>query len=206
MKPTVLHLVRHGEVHNPHKILYGRLPRFGLSANGRRQARETALFLAETPLRALFTSPLLRARQTAEEIRALHPHLRLRIDRRLNEVHTLFEGVPGDQIDRKRGDIYTGVPAPFEQPVDIFRRMEGFLRYVRRNFAGEQVAAVSHGDVITFTVLWALGWDLLPANKGRLREAGYGAPYPSHASVTAFTFASGAADERPTVTFTQPWR
>lgn len=206
MKPTILHLVRHGEVHNPHKILYGRLPRFGLSTNGRRQARETAQFLADRPLRAVFASPLLRARQTAAEIQARHPHLRLRIDQRLNEVHTIFEGVPGDQIDRKRGDIYTGVPVPFEQPADIFNRVHGFVRYVRRRFAGEQVAAVSHGDVIVFTVLWALGWELLPANKGRLREAGYGAPYPSHASVTGLVFAADGADERPKVTFAQPWR
>jgi broad specificity phosphatase PhoE len=206
MNPTVLHLVRHGEVHNPRKVLYGRLPRFGLSANGRRQARETALFLSDAPLRAVFTSPLLRARQTAEEIRARHPHLSLRRDSRLNEVRTVYEGVPGDQIDRKRGDIYTGVPAPFEQPADIFRRMEGFLRYVRRHFAGEQVAAVSHGDVIIFTVLWALGWELLPRNKSRLREAGYATNYPSHASVTAFIFAGDAPDARPSVTFTQPWR
>lgn len=206
MTQTILHLVRHGEVHNPRKVLYGRLPRFGLSANGRRQARETALFLADAPLRAVFSSPLLRARQTAEEIRARHPHLRLRQDRRLNEVRTIYEGVPGDQIDRKRGDIYTGVPAPFEQPADIFHRVEGFLAFIRRHFAGEQVAAVSHGDVIIFTVLWALGWELLPQNKSRLREAGYGTTYPSHASITGLIFASDAPDERPKVTFTQPWR
>jgi broad specificity phosphatase PhoE len=206
MMPTILHLIRHGEVHNPQKVLYGRLPRFGLSANGRRQARETALSLAETPLRAIFSSPLLRARQTAEAIHAVHPHLKLRVDGRLNEVHTVYEGLPGAQIDRKRGDIYTGVPAPFEQPVDIFRRVEGFLRYVRRRFAGEQVAAVSHGDVIIFTVLWALGWALLPENKGRLREAGYATNYPSHASVTSLTFADPAPDARPQVAFIQPWR
>jgi broad specificity phosphatase PhoE len=206
MHPTILHLVRHGEVHNPLKVLYGRLPRFGLSANGRRQARETALYLADTPLRALFTSPLLRARQTADAIYALHPSLRPRVDARLIEVHTVYEGMPSAQIDRKRGDIYTGVPAPFEQPADIFRRMAGFLSAVRRRFAGEQVAAVSHGDVIIFTVLWALGWELRPENKGRLQEAGYATPYPSHASVTRLTFTTDAPDERPTVDFVQPWR
>ncbi|MFZ1983622.1 MAG: histidine phosphatase family protein [Desulfatitalea sp.] len=203
---TTIHLVRHGEVHNPRKILYGRLPRFRLSANGRRQARETGQFLGELPLAALFTSPMLRARQTAEEIRGFHPHLALRIDSRLNEVRTTYEGLPGDQVDRRNGDIYTGVSAPFEQPQDIFRRVERFLRRVRAQFAGKQVVAISHGDVITFTVLWAKGWELLPKNKNRLREAGYGAGYPIHASVTSLVFDTTSAQALPDVTYTQPWR
>jgi broad specificity phosphatase PhoE len=203
---TTIHLVRHGEVHNPRKVLYGRLPRFHLSANGRRQARETGRFLGDLPLAALFTSPLLRARQTAEEIRGFHPHLAMRVDSRLNEVRTAYEGLPGDQVDRRNGDIYTGVSPPFEQPQDIFRRVERFVRRVRAQYAGQHVVAVSHGDVITFTVLWAKGWELLPKNKNRLREAGYGAGYPIHASVTSLAFDTTSPEALPAVAYTQPWR
>ena len=57
--------MRHGEVHNPRAIFYGRMPRFRLSEAGRRQAEAAADYLAGAPLAAIYTSPLLRARQTA---------------------------------------------------------------------------------------------------------------------------------------------
>ena len=66
MNTTCIHLIRHGEVHNPEQILYGRLPRFRLSARGRAQARSAGDHLREHDLRAVFSSPLLRTRQTAK--------------------------------------------------------------------------------------------------------------------------------------------
>jgi broad specificity phosphatase PhoE len=206
MKKTHIHFVRHGEVHNPRKILYGRLPRFGLSANGRRQARETGRFLGERKIQAVFSSPLLRARQTANEILSFQQRPTLHISNHLNEVHTYYEGVPSDQVDRKLGDIYTGAGSDYEQPLDIFLRVERFLSRMRRQFEGEEVVAVTHGDVVTFTVLWALGWELAPHNKTRLKAAGYPVGYPAHASVTTLIFGSAAEDERPEIVYSQPWR
>ena len=43
---TVVHLMRHGEVHNPEGVLYGRLPGYQLSALGRSMAETVARFLA----------------------------------------------------------------------------------------------------------------------------------------------------------------
>ena len=39
MTTTTVHLVRHGEVHNPERILYGRLPGYRLSARGEQMAQ-----------------------------------------------------------------------------------------------------------------------------------------------------------------------
>jgi broad specificity phosphatase PhoE len=75
---------------------------------------------------------------------------------------------------------------------------------VRKRYGGRQVAAVTHGDVVTFTVLWALGFDLTPKNKTRLRQAGYPAAYPGHASITTLTYHTADADERPTIDYHQP--
>ena len=48
MSPLVtVHLLRHGEVHNPDRVLYGRLPGFRLSALGARPAAEAAAWLAQ---------------------------------------------------------------------------------------------------------------------------------------------------------------
>ena len=63
-----LHLVRHGEVHNPRRVLYGRLPGYGLSADGRRMARQAAEYVKglDRPIAALVVSPLQRTQESAE--------------------------------------------------------------------------------------------------------------------------------------------
>ena len=59
---TVVHLLRHGEVDNPHGIIYGRLPGYHLSANGQAMAAAAADYFSERAVVALFCSPLERAK------------------------------------------------------------------------------------------------------------------------------------------------
>ncbi|MGP9722581.1 histidine phosphatase family protein [Corynebacterium sp. AOP40-9SA-29] len=61
---TIVHLVRHGEVHNPDRILYGRLPDWHLSVRGRQMAAAVAADLADHDIRYVVSSPLERARET----------------------------------------------------------------------------------------------------------------------------------------------
>ena len=62
---TIVHLVRHGEVHTPDRILYGRLPGYHLSERGRNMAYATAAELADHDVVRLVASPLQRAQETA---------------------------------------------------------------------------------------------------------------------------------------------
>lgn len=63
--PTQLYLIRHGEVEERyHKVFGGSRIDMGLSERGQRQARAAAAWLAETPLDALYASPMLRVQQT----------------------------------------------------------------------------------------------------------------------------------------------
>ena len=55
---TVVHLLRHGEVHNPHRLLYGRLPGYHLSALGRRMADLAADHLGDHDVTHVVSSPL----------------------------------------------------------------------------------------------------------------------------------------------------
>jgi broad specificity phosphatase PhoE len=94
---TTVHALRHGEVFNPDKVLYGRLPNFHLSDLGRQMADGAAdyfLLLAAEGERIthLVSSPLERARETAEPTaRALG--LAVNIDDRLVEAANKFEGM-----------------------------------------------------------------------------------------------------------------
>lgn len=85
--------MRHGEVHNPRRVLYGRLPHFGLSEDGRRMTRAAAEYVqsAGRPVTALMSSPLQRTRESSEpftELFGLEPV----IDERVIEPHNVFEG------------------------------------------------------------------------------------------------------------------
>jgi broad specificity phosphatase PhoE len=89
----VVHLVRHGHVHNPEGVLYGRLPEFRLSATGERMAEATARFFADSgrDVARVVSSPLLRARQTAGTIGAAL-NLPIETDDRLIEAGNVWEG------------------------------------------------------------------------------------------------------------------
>jgi len=88
---TVVHLLRHGEVHNPDHVLYGRLPGYHLSANGRMMAAAAADYFAGRPVAAVFASPLERAQETAQPV-AARLGLAITTDDRLIESGNVLEG------------------------------------------------------------------------------------------------------------------
>ncbi len=87
----MVNLVRHGKVHNPSGILYGRLPGFHLAASGRAMAEELADHFADTDIAYLATSSLIRAQETAAPLAAVKG-LAMETDDRLLEATNSFEG------------------------------------------------------------------------------------------------------------------
>lgn len=88
---TVVHVMRHGEVHNPDGILYGRLPDYHLSDRGRAQAEAVAAWLAARDIVYVVASPLERAQETAGPIAAAHG-LSIDTDDELIESLNVFQG------------------------------------------------------------------------------------------------------------------
>lgn len=93
MSDKLLHLVRHGEVHNPDLVLYGRLPGFRLTENGHRMAEAAALELAgsDRVVSRLLASPLQRAQESARPIGSALG-LEIGTDERIIEPENVFEG------------------------------------------------------------------------------------------------------------------
>ncbi|PKQ26777.1 MAG: hypothetical protein CVT64_03540 [Actinobacteria bacterium HGW-Actinobacteria-4] len=91
----VVHVMRHGHVHNPDKVLYGRLPEFRLSAAGEEMARAVATHLRDNghSVGRVVASPLLRAQQTATHVAAAFG-LDVATDDRLIEAANIYEGQP----------------------------------------------------------------------------------------------------------------
>ncbi len=197
---THIHFVRHGEVLNPQGVFYGRLPHFGLSAEGRRQAEAAGRFLSGRPIIAIYSSPVLRARQTARAIAAVHPALTVHTSQLLSEVHVPIEGLPLAEGIARNWDLYTGNKPPHETVDDILRRMLRFVSTVRKRHAGREVVAVTHGDPIGFLMLWAWGRPITAANKAPLYRE-----YLAMASITTFRFQTAEEQESPTLAYTVPY-
>lgn len=88
-----VHVIRHGEVENPKKILYGRQPGWRLSTRGQEMAMAVADWSKSVDLGAIHVSPLQRAQETAAPISAAH-NLAITTDERLIEAANIFEGKP----------------------------------------------------------------------------------------------------------------
>jgi broad specificity phosphatase PhoE len=88
---SAVHVLRHGEVENPNKILYGRQPGWYLSSRGQEMAATLGEWSKSIDLGALHVSPLQRAQETAAPIAAAH-NMAITTDERLIEAANIFEG------------------------------------------------------------------------------------------------------------------
>jgi len=147
---TVVHLVRHGEVHNPDRILYGRLADFHLSDLGREMADLVASHLADHDITHVISSPLERARETAAPIAASHG-LEIELDERALEAENAFEGraVAGGKgifRDPKLWKLMVNPMRPSwgEPYVDLAARMQAAVDAARDLARGHEAVIVSH--------------------------------------------------------------
>ncbi len=147
---TVVHLVRHGEVHNPEGILYGRRDGFHLSDLGRQMAEKTAAALASRDVIVLRSSPLERARETAAPL-ADRLGLEVQIDDRVIESSSRFEGLTfGRGTNALRNPLlwrhlYNPFRPSWGEPYKaIVARMMAAVHDVRQQAAGHEGVIVSH--------------------------------------------------------------
>jgi len=147
---TVVHLLRHGEVHNPEGVLYGRLPGFHLSEDGRLMAKAAARALAGRDIVRIVSSPLDRAQETAEPLADTFG-LTPAIDRRLIEPANHFEGMTfgvGDGAlhhPRHWRYLYNPVRPSWGEPYrEIAKRMLLAAGAARDAARGHEAVCVSH--------------------------------------------------------------
>ncbi|MEP6648703.1 MAG: histidine phosphatase family protein [Lapillicoccus sp.] len=195
---TVVHLMRHGEVHNPEGILYGRLPGYRLSALGREMSDVVARFVAIKDVVLVVSSPLERAQETAAPIAAAHG-LPVETDDRLIEAGNYFEGKTfgvGDGALAKP-TVWPRLLNPFTpswgEPYErIAARMLGAIADARATAYGHEAFLVSH-QLPVWTVRNKLEGRRL-WHDPRKRECAL-------ASLTSLTY---ARDDLTSITYTEP--
>ena len=209
MPSATVHLLRHGAVHNPDSIVYGRLPDFHLSELGARMAEAAAADFARRVNEGerhvlLATSPLTRTRETAAPV-ARELALDVLTDERLIEPANHFQGlhVDGRELAKPRHWPYMVNPLrpswgePYRRQVE---RMAAAVRDLARRAAriggdGAQAIAVSHQLPIWLTRLSVEGRPL--PHDPRRRQCNL-------ASVTSLTFDDVAAPGAPRLSYREP--
>lgn len=195
---TTVHLVRHGEVFNPDKVLYGRLPDFHLSDRGRAQAVAAADWLVGRlgeRIVHLRCSPLDRAQETIAPL-ADRTGVDVQIDDRLIEASNKLEGQRvGSPLELLRTAAKPRNLPLFLHPLrpswgepyrQIAERVYAAVLSARAAAAehGGDAVCVSHQLPIYGTRLFLSGRPL--PHSPRTRECAL-------ASVTSFTFTGPAA-------------
>ncbi|GAA1629554.1 histidine phosphatase family protein [Saccharothrix algeriensis] len=185
-------------MHNPDKVLYGRLPGFQLSGLGQQMAKAAATALAERDITYLVSSPLERAQLTAQPF-AEQLGLPVHLDPNLIESGNYFEGMrvtAGDNALRDprhwwvlRNPLKPSWGEPYRL---IAARMILALHAAREHARGHEAVAVSHQLPI---------WTLRCALEGRRlwhdprrRQCGL-------ASLTSFVF---EGDQLAQITYSEP--
>jgi len=196
---TVVHLLRHGEVYNPNHVLYGRLPGYHLSANGRMMAVAAADYFDGRPVTALFASPLERAQETAQPV-ADRLGLQITTDDRLIESANVLEGKSVSLASLAVNPLnwkYLWNPftpswgEPYKQ---VAARVRQVVERARDTARGQEAVCVSHQLPIWVTRLAAENKRLW--HNPNTRECALG-------SVTSFTF---DGDELTGVSYAVPPR
>ncbi len=163
-------LIRHGETDwNIDGRLQGHTD-IALNATGITQAENLATRMAlEEKIDALYTSPLARARVTAEIV-ARHTRTTAQCDDRLKEKRLGdLEGLTRADFQQRYPELYTAwhtsqvhYPLPGEEtPIELQTRIQTFLADVRaQNAHANRIVIVSHGGTIGMMLATLIGLDI----------------------------------------------
>ena len=151
---TKIYLIRHADVENPQRILYGHLDGFQLSALGRAQAEAIGDHLKSSGISRLIHSPLARAAETARLISGrLAEPAELEADAGLREAEfsRYLQGIPYWQVPLRRPlwlvhKAKRGI-LPGDESIEVMaRRVLDVARPAARDHPGETMGLVSHAD------------------------------------------------------------
>ena len=162
---TTILLTRHGECRGNVEGLFRGRTDFPLNENGLRQAAELAGAIRSFAPEAIYTSPLTRARQTAQAIAEASPAPVIVDEGFNNTCLGIWEGRPKTAIARecpKEWEIWLTKPEELrvegaETMDDVLRRSLSSLDSVVSRHRGRTVAVVTHRTVLKPLLAGCLG-------------------------------------------------
>ncbi len=158
--------LRHGQAeNNTNRVLAGRRPGVPLTLTGLEQSEKIAKFLKPFNISTIYSSPIERAKKTAEIV-SEHNSLEIKTDERLIELDMgKFTGMPYDEIFEKHGNVflkfYEGDLEIAHNGVETFielkKRILDMVDFVIREHNDENVLLVTHMDPIKALISTIMG-------------------------------------------------
>ena len=158
--------LRHGQAeNNTNRVLAGRRPGVPLTLTGLEQSEKIAKFLKPFNISTIYSSPIERAKKTAEIV-SEHNSLEIKTDERLIELDMgKFTGMPYDEIFEKHGNVflkfYEGDLEIAHNGVETFielkKRILDIVDFVIREHNNENVLLVTHMDPIKALISTIMG-------------------------------------------------
>lgn len=147
---TRIFFCRHGTVYNPKKIWYGRLPFYHLSIEGKLQIENTAKYLQDKNIDIIYSSPLLRTKQSAEILKKKLGLNKIYFSKEILEVKSSLQGQPEDYLASINHNLFASADNNItgETLEDLFQRIQRFVAKITQLHKGKRIAVVSHGDPV----------------------------------------------------------
>ena len=163
---TTFFLIRHGEKDADEQLMVGRTSGIHLTARGLRQAETIAEALCSCPIQLVLSSPLERARETAEPL-AQRKGVEVEVSEALHEFgFGLWTGKSQCELAtmpgwREFNEFRSGTRPPGgESMLEVQSRFVGGMLRLRTEFPQGSIALVSHGDPIRAAICHFLGMPL----------------------------------------------
>ncbi len=189
---TIIYLVRHGESEANIQGVFAGSAEYLLTERGIKQAQITARVLSKAPIVAIYSSPLSRARKTAEPFSSLL-HLPVAVIDGLREIYCgEWEGVSYDKIAENYPDLFPELwyhdfgeaTAPGgESILDGGKRFYGAVEEIAKKHPGEAVLITAHAGVIRS--FYGMVSGILP------KDLGLALHFPTNASYSVVSYENG---------------
>ena len=147
---TIIHFIRHGEVENPNRIAYGRMPGFHLNNNGKKEATKAGEFLKGKDITIIYTSPLERTFETANIISdSFKKPMKIVHKYELIEIEaSKWQSLPLSELyQNKYFELFFTDPDNDQVPENLNalgKRMEKFALELCTQHRGQEIICVSH--------------------------------------------------------------
>lgn len=151
---TTLYLIRHGELDNPKQVFYDREIPIPLSKAGREQIENLGKFFLRNSIfpEVIYSSPLLRTKQSAEILSKILGNKKIIFDKRLLERSSKNIAGRPLALEKEWGDQYRNTNADYtvESPESMAKRISACVKELIKKHKGKTFFIISHGDPLAF--------------------------------------------------------
>lgn len=151
---NIYFILRHGEARSNKEQFVSSWPEKvnnPLTEKGKKQVKKIIPKLKRENIDLIFSSDLLRCKQTAEMI-SKSSKFKIKFDKRLRETNVgIFNGRTVEEWEnffKNKKERFIKRPPKGESKRDVYKRMLDFIKEINKRYTNRSILIISHGDVL----------------------------------------------------------